>query len=996
MTELFGIPMNTLMWLFGGSCILIVAWTVVMAIRRPVLMNLATRNIPRRWARSVLIMLGLTLATTIITAALATGDTIRNTARSEVLDGLGTIDEIVSAQEESDIEVTGEATQIQYFDQAEFDVIRDALASNDDVDGVIPAIWEEISVQNLERGQTEPRVLTFAADPAHMAGFGRITGDGGREWQLKDLASDEIFLNREAGEELDAQPGSKLTLYAASQQQVMTVKDVVDIESGGGTDTLIMMTLTDAQELFQKPGQIKHVIISNRGNRESGVGLTEQVIAAAQPTLDRLGLAIEPTKKEDLQAADDAGATFSTFFVTFGSFSIAAGILLIFLIFVMLAAERKPEMGIARAVGSERVHLVQMFLYEGLVYDLAAAAVGAAFGIAVAYLMVSMMASSFGDFGFEMRFGVTPRSLITSYAVGVVLTFIVVTVSAWRVSVLNIVTAIRNLPDPAPARRGKGSLVLAAVCIGLGLLLAMSGLSSEQVSIFFLGISLLFFALVPISRWLGASDRAAFTLSGGLIVAWWLLPASVTQAFLPEMSSDFNVFIIGGLIAVTGATWVVMFNSDIVSNLILATVGRVRSLTPMLRTALVYPLTNRFRTGVTLAMFTLVVFTMVVGSITTGAFTQAFNDINLYGGGYQIAANAVPANPVADMDAAVAASPTLSSEIDGVTSQTTVLVDAKQEETTIAFASYPLRGMDDAFFDDTTYGFAIMAEGYDSPKAVWQALKDDPRLAVVDALPAPRRNNYSFAAPPTDFRLEGFYLEDDHFEPISLHVVDAATGNGADLTIIAVLKDVAPVHMIGITTSQRLIDSAFPGQAAPTAYLFRLKEGADAEAVADDLEASFLANGLEATVLKEELSDIVALNQTFNYIVQGFLGLGLIVGVAALGVISARTVVERRQEIGVMRAIGFERGMVQLSFLVESSMVALAGIALGTVLGLIIAFNVIQDSKSDGSWETLQFTVPWFNFLIIYGLVYGAALLTSYFPARQASRVYPAEALRYE
>jgi putative ABC transport system permease protein len=97
-------------------------------------------------------------------------------------------------------------------------------------------------------------------------------------------------------------------------------------------------------------------------------------------------------------------------------------------------------------------------------------------------------------------------------------------------------------------------------------------------------------------------------------------------------------------------------------------------------------------------------------------------------------------------------------------------------------------------------------------------------------------------------------------------------------------------------------------------------------------------------------------------------------------------VVERRQEIGVMRAIGFEQGMVQLSFLIESSMVALAGIGLGTLLGLIIAFNVIQDSRSDGSWEALSFTVPWLNFLIIYGLVYGAALATSYLPARRASR----------
>ena len=75
-------------------------------------------------------------------------------------------------------------------------------------------------------------------------------------------------------------------------------------------------------------------------------------------------------------------------FTTFGSFSIAAGILLIFLIFVMLAAERRGELGIARAIGTRRGHLVQMFLFEGAAYDLVAAAVGALLGVAVAYGMV--------------------------------------------------------------------------------------------------------------------------------------------------------------------------------------------------------------------------------------------------------------------------------------------------------------------------------------------------------------------------------------------------------------------------------------------------------------------------------------------------------------------------------------------------------------------------------------------------------------------------------
>ena len=94
--------------------------------------------------------------------------------------------------------------------------------------------------------------------------------------------------------------------------------------------------------------------------------------------------------------ADEAGNAFMSLFTTFGTFSIAAGILLIFLIFVMLAAERRGELGIARAVGTRRGHLVQMFTFEGAAYDVIAAAVGALLGAAIAYGMVLVIASAFG------------------------------------------------------------------------------------------------------------------------------------------------------------------------------------------------------------------------------------------------------------------------------------------------------------------------------------------------------------------------------------------------------------------------------------------------------------------------------------------------------------------------------------------------------------------------------------------------------------------------
>jgi putative ABC transport system permease protein len=57
-------------------------------------------------------------------------------------------------------------------------------------------------------------------------------------------------------------------------------------------------------------------------------------------------------------------------------------------------------------------------------------------------------------------------------------------------------------------------------------------------------------------------------------------------------------------------------------------------------------------------------------------------------------------------------------------------------------------------------------------------------------------------------------------------------------------------------------------------------------------------------------------------IFQVFMGLGLLVSIAALGVIAFRSVVERRQQIGMLRAVGCHRGTVATSFLLESSFIA--------------------------------------------------------------------------
>lgn len=999
MTELFGIPMGDILIAMVIAFAIVLGIVAVFAVRSRVFLRLALRSASRRLGRTALIVAGLMLGTTIITAAFSTGDTMSYTIRSEVLEALGNIDEVVS-REGAEIGATifvDNVGDIEYFDEQLFATVQEAANESDDIDGITPAIIETVGVQDLTSAQTEPRVTIFAPDPGLMEGFGQMRDvDSGAIVELAGLAPGEVYLNADAAEELHAAVGDELVIYALGGATPATVSAVVEYDGTGTTESAILMPLASAQEALGADGLIKHVLVSNRGGNLSGIDLTDSVITDLEPALRPLNLEADPTKKDSVELADETGAAFLSIFITFGSFSVIAGMLLIFLIFVMLAQERKGEMGVTRAVGAQRSHLAQAFAFEGVAYDLLAALVGGAAGVAISFGMVVIMSQALGDIA-EIRHTVVPRSIIIAYIIGMLVTFIVVTFSAWRVSALNIVRAIRDLPDPVRCRGGGRGWLFGIVAVVLGALLAYSGVDGKQAAPLSLGVSMVLIGSVPILRRVGVPDRPAYTIPGVTLVIYWLLPF---DAFVSDLSMDFTIFILSGIFVVTGATWVVMYNSDILIARSARLLAEFRGLAPALKTAVAYPLTSKFRTGVTLAMFTLVVFTMVVMSITITSFGDAFDNEESFGGGYDVRATAVSSNPITDPEAAIADAPGLAAgDFESVALQSGISVQARQagSEETKDFEDYAVLGFDDSFLTDNTYGLATRARGYDSDRAVWDAIRDEPGLAIVSQDAVPRRQNWGFSAGLPDFRLEGLYIEDSDFEPVTVRVVDQQTNTRFDVTIIGVLSDAGPFFLTGITTSQRKLEASIVSERiTPTTLWVNLRPGVDAEDTAEAMESAFLANGLEANSLASELADAVELNQTFNYIIQGFMSLGLIVGVVAIGVISARSVVERRQQIGVLRSIGFQKSTVQLSFLLESSLVALIGIFVGTVLGLIVAYDVIDQAAATGSWANLSYKVPFRDLAIIFTLVYLAALLASWFPARQAARVYPAEALRYE
>lgn len=116
--------------------------------------------------------------------------------------------------------------------------------------------------------------------------------------------------------------------------------------------------------------------------------------------------------------------------------------------------------------------------------------------------------------------------------------------------------------------------------------------------------------------------------------------------------------------------------------------------------------------------------------------------------------------------------------------------------------------------------------------------------------------------------------------------------------------------------------------------------------------------GLTAESIRDQIASDQKENRGFFTLLQSFMGLGLIVGIAAIGVISFRNVIERRQQIGVLRAIGFQRSMVSWSFLIEAAFIVGIGVLSGTVLGIALARDLLTGNAMSATGG-IDFAVPW-------------------------------------
>jgi putative ABC transport system permease protein len=261
-----------------------------------------------------------------------------------------------------------------------------------------------------------------------------------------------------------------------------------------------------------------------------------------------------------------------------------------------------------------------------------------------------------------------------------------------------------------------------------------------------------------------------------------------------------------------------------------------------------------------------------------------------------------------------------------------------------------------------------------SELAVWQALLDDPNLVIVDGYFLQSGGPQAHAARVGD----------------TVTIRDLAGGGSVERTVIGIMHG-------GLSFPGAMLSAASMTEvtsiAAPNRFYLRLEPDADAAEVASALQREFLTSGMVADPFRRLVERNVEANVQFFRLMQGFLALGLLIGIAGLGVVMVRAVRERRREIGMLRSLGLQPRAVRSVFLLESAFVAVEGILLGVALALVTAYQVVTNAAAFGDFG-VAFTVPWSQLAVLVAITALGSLAATAAPARQAARIRPAVALR--
>jgi putative ABC transport system permease protein len=924
---------------------------------RPVQRRLALRYPARRPVEAALVVLGTLLGTSIITGSLIVGDTIDRSITASAYEQLGPIDELVTVSGISDGEVLA---------------ARFGGFAAPDLDGVLSFVTLPVAVAGEA---TQPRAQIIEVDFAAAAAFGgdaALTGISG-----PTPAPGRAVITEDLAARAQVAPGDTVSVFAYGQQVALEVDRVVprtgvagfwpidnrqqsyNVLVAPGTIEQLLVAAGPAAALSQPPAV--QIAFSNVGGVEEGAAATDPVTAEVEAVLGDTDAVVRPVKRDLLDAATEAASSLTQLYFTMGMFAVAAGVLLVVNIFVMLADERRSELGMLRAIGLRRLPLVGAFTTEGWIYSLTAGVLGALLGIGfgwvIAWRASQILESSSDQRSLSLTFSFDWSTVAIGFAIGFAISLATIVATSIRTSRANVIAAIRDLPVERVRATGTRWRWIGAWTILLGALWTALGVQGDEVygvaigpMIAVVGLGALFAGRI--------GTRPAIAIVSIVVLGWG-------AAFIPVLGAldidiSIPVFLVQGLtMAAAGVALLTIYQGVIARWL-----SRRAPHSMSLRLGLAYPIARRWRTAMTLAMFAIVILTLVYLSIISYMFNNQVDDITAdMSGGFGVVVVSNPTNPITAEQ--LRAEPGVGRVAGMAYGVAEFVADGESPQ------QWPVSAFGDDLFAAPP---ALKDRGpYPDDAAAWAAVAADPDLIILDEFFLA-----SGGGPPTGTP-----------DPGDRYVIrDPVTGRERTVEVAALAHD--DFLLNGAFYGIGGFDELTAGRTVPSRFF--VESVGDPTELATAVRSRYLANGADAEAVEDTVENVLAQQNGFFTLMQQFVGVGLLVGIAGIGVIMVRAVRERRRVVGVLRAMGFQSRSVGAAFLIEATFVALEGIVLGVLVAFVGSYGLAISGA--GFAQGMQWGVPWVEVLGVAALALVASAVAALWPARRATRILPAEALR--
>jgi len=924
---------------------------------RPVLRRLALRYPARRPVEAALVVLGTLLGTSIITGSLIVGDTIDRSISASAYEQLGPIDELVT--------VSG-------LDEGRALAERFEGFTAPGLDGTLVFVTVPVAVSG---GANQPRAQLLELDAEEAATFGgdsSITGIEG-----PNPPAGHAVVTEDLARRARLEVGDVALAYLYGTAVPFEVDRIVPRTGVAG-----FWPIDGRQQsynLIVAPGTVERVLdavgegaataeppevriaFSNDGGVEGGVEATDAVVPAVEAVLGGSDAVVRPVKRDLLTAATEAAESLTQLYFTMGMFAVAAGVLLVVNIFVMLADERRSELGMLRAIGLRRLPLVGAFTAEGWLYSLVAGAIGALLGIAfgwvIAWRAEDILQSSSDQRSLSLTFSFEWSTVLTGLVAGFAISLATIVATSVRTSRGNVIAAIRDLPASQVRTVGGRWQWVGAWLVLLGAAWTAVGWTGGDAYGVTIGPILV---LVGVGALLArTTDVRRATVGVSVAVLVW------GTAFIPVLGAldidvSIPVFLVQGLsMAAAGVALVTIYQG-----VIGRWVSRVAGSPLPVRLGMAYPIARRWRTAMTLGMFAVVILTLVYLSVISFMFRSQVDDIAAdMSGGFGVVVVSNPTDPLPEE--ALAALPGT----------------GRIAPLAYGLADFELDGQEARSWPVTGFGSELVAAPpvlqdrgpYPTDEAAWEAVLADPDLIIVDEFFLS-----TGGGPPTGTPDPG-----DRFA-----IRDPVTGSSRTVEVAALAEN--DFLFNGAFYGIGGLEELTAGRAV--ASRFYVEPEGDPTEVAAAIRTEFVANGADAEAVTDTIDGALVQQTGFFTLMQQFVGVGLLVGIAGIGVIMVRAVRERRRIVGVMRSLGFPARSVGAAFLVEAAFVAFEGVVLGVAVALVGSYGLVLSGATFA--EGMTWGVPWTEVLGISLLALVASSVAALWPARRASRIRPAEALR--